>query len=44
MDQLITQHKREFVAEELLERRVLHRFTFMVNNDDEWVREQQNSF
>ena len=44
MDQLITQHKREFVAEELLEKRVLHRFTFMVNNDDEWVREQQNSF
>ena len=27
-----------------LEKRVLHRFTFMVNNDDEWVREQQNSF
>lgn len=42
MDQLITQHKREFVAEELLEKRVLHRFTFMVNNDDEWVKEQNS--
>ena len=37
-------HQLEPKNKELLEKRVLHRFTFMVNNDDEWVREQQNSF
>lgn len=37
MDQLITQHKREFVEPSLLEKRVLHRLTFMLNNDDDYV-------
>ena len=43
MDQLITQHKREFVEPTLLEKRVLHRLTFMLNNDDDYVYNYNNT-